>query len=563
MRPGFTTATPEPPKPANFWQRLIEPHPSLTEIGARHQARLIIIVALILTATNSIGALTSFLSTGEASAALVLLGLAFFSGIGYGLARRRHYRIGGYLIVWLLTASAFSNPSGAETISNSLYVYLIVAIVFASISFPFRYMLFYVVFCIVSIPLLSFVYPEYRNVGFDLAIFFPFGALMVISMRYRDTVERDRLAEVTAINKELEEVRNSLEIRVEDRTRQLEGQSLRLRVVAEIARDAASARDVSELLERGAQLIQDRFNYYQTGIYLLDGNREFAVLTASPTEAGRQMIANGFKLRVGETGIVGRVASSGEPRISLDTGLDAIYFNNPLLPNTRSEMALPLKVENRMLGVLDVQSDQPQAFNEEDSTIMQVLADQLAIAIERTQLFQQVEANLTELQQAYGRSTREGWKVLAESGLLSNAGYRFDNMRIQPINTTPELGMEAMQSGQMIVKGGHGDNSTGQTLAAIPVKLRGQSIGVVTVRLKEGHSSATVNTIEQAVERLSASLESARLFEEARLRADREQAISQVTTAISAASEFDSILKTTVEEIGKSLGDSEVTIQLM
>ncbi len=563
MRPGFTTATPEPPKPANFWQRLIEPHPSLTEIGARRQARLIIIVALILTATNLIGALTSFLSTGEVPAALVLLGLAFFSGIGYGFARRRHYRIGGYLIVWLLTASAFVNPSGAETISNSLYVYLIVAIVFAGISFPFRYMLFYVIFCIVSIPLLPFVYPEYQNVGFDLAIFFTFGALMVISMRYRDTVERDRLAEVTAINKELEEVRNSLETRVEDRTRQLEGQSLRLRVVAEIARDAASARDVTELLERGAQLIQDRFNYYQTGIYLLDGEREFAVLTASPTEAGRQMIASGYKLRVGETSIVGRVASSGKPRISLDTGLDAIYFNNPLLPDTHSEMALPLKVENRMLGVLDVQSDQPQAFNEEDSTIMQVLADQLAIAIERTQLFQQVEANLAELQQAYGRSTREGWRSLAESGLLSNAGYRFDNTRIQPINTTPELGMEAMQSGQMIVQGGHRNNPTGQTLAAIPVKLRGQSIGVVTVRLKEGHSSATVNTIEQAVERLSASLESARLFEEARLRADREQAISQVTTAISAASEFDSILKTTVEELGKSLGDSEVTIQLL
>jgi len=556
MKTGFTTVTPEPQKPATIWQRLFEPHPSLTEIGERHQARLIAIIALILTTTDVLGALASFFSTRQASAALVLLGLAFFSGIGYLLARRQRYRIGGYLIVWLLTASAFTNPSGADTISNSLYVYLIVAIIFASISFPFRYMVFYVVFCNIAIPVLPFFYPGYSNVGFDLAIFFPFGVLALTSMRYRDNVERGRLAEVTAINKELEDIKNSLELRVDERTKQVEGQSLRLRVVAEIARDAATARDIAELLDRGAQLIQDRFNYYHTGIFLLDANREFAVLTASPSEAGRRMITDGHKLRVGQVGIVGRVAASGEPRVTLDTGSDAVHFNNPLLPNTHSEMALPLKVENRIIGVLDVQSDQPQAFNDEDIAIMQILADQLAIAIERTQLFQQVDENLRELQQAYGRATREGWKSLAESGLLSNAGYLFDNVRIQPIETTSESGAKAMQTGNMVTQ-------TESGLVAIPVKLRGQSIGAVTVKLKEGYNPNTISTIEQAVERLAASLESARLFEEARLRADREQAISQVTSSISAATDFDTILRTTVEEIGKSLGNSEVSIQIL
>lgn len=549
-------ATPEQPKPVSVWQRLFEPHPSLSDVGERRQARLIAIIALILTVTNTIGALASYLSTGEYLAALVLIGLGIFSGIGYGLSRGRRFRIGGYLIVWLLTASAFTNPSRADTISNSLYVYLLVAMVFASISFPFRYMVFYVVFSNAAIIGLPLIYPDYSNVGLDLAIFLPLGALILTSMRYRDNVERDRLAEVTAINKELESIKNNLEKRVEERTEQLEGQSLRLRVVAEIARDAASARNVSELLDRGAQLIHDRFNYYHTGIFLLDANREFAVLTASPSEAGRKMIADGHKLRVGQVGIVGRVAASGEPRITLDTGLDAIHFNNPLLPSTHSEMALPLKVENRVVGVLDVQSDQPQAFNDDDVAIMQVLADQLAIAIERTKLFQQVEENLKELQQAYGRATREGWKSLAESGLLSNAGYRFDNVRIQPINTTPELGAEAMQTGSMVSQNENG-------LVAIPIKLRGQSIGAVTAKLKEGHNPNTVSTIEQAVERLAASLESARLFEEARLRADREQAISHVTSSISSATDFDAILRTTVEEIGKSLGDSEVSIQIL
>ena len=113
-----------------------------------------------------------------------------------------------------------------------------------------------------------------------------------------------------------------------------------------------------------------------------------------------------------------------------------------------------------------------------------------------------------------------------------------------------------MQTGNMVSQSQNG-------MIAIPIKLRGQPIGAVTAKLKEGHNPNTVSTIEQAVERLAASLESARLFEEARLRADREQAIAQVTSSISSATDFDTILRTTVEEIGKSLGDSEVSIQIL
>lgn len=361
---------------------------------------------------------------------------------------------------------------------------------------------------------------------------------------------------------ELKGIQATLEQRVAERTRELEEQSRRLLVAAEIARDAASSRDLGELLERAGRLVQERFGYYHTGIFLLDKRKEFAVLMASPTEAGKQMIVNNHKLRVGEVGIVGRVASTGEPRITLDTGLDAVHFNNPLLPNTRSEMALPLKVENTLIGVLDVQSEQPQAFNRDDITILQALADQLANAIERTRLMQQQEQNLRELEQAYGRTTRHNWKSLAESGLLTNSGYRFDNVRIQPINDIPELGNEALQSGNVVMHG-NGKHATDQELIAIPIKLRGQSVGVVTAKLKKGYSPNTVDTIKQAVERLALSLESARLYEEARLRADREQAIAQVTSGISSASEFDAILRTTVEEIGRTLGDSEVSIQLV
>jgi putative methionine-R-sulfoxide reductase with GAF domain len=362
---------------------------------------------------------------------------------------------------------------------------------------------------------------------------------------------------------QLQEIIGKLEQRVADRTQDLESQSFRLRVAAEIARDAASSRDLSDLLARAADLIINRFGFYHIGIFLLDSNKEYAVLVASPTEAGRQMIANNHKLRVGEVGIVGRVSATGEPRITLNTGDDVIFFNNPNLPQTRSEMALPLKVENNVIGVLDVQSDQPQAFNEEDITIMQVMADQLATAIERTRLLQEVEKNLKELEGAYGQFTRDNWKKLANGMGAGSMGYRFDNIRLEPITRLPELAEDAFKTGTIISSNGSHKEAGKEQTVAIPIKLREQTIGVVSVKLKEGYDANTIAIIESAVERLASAMESARLYEEARMRADRELSISRVTTAISASTEYEQILQTTVREIGNILSDTEVSIQIL
>jgi len=378
------------------------------------------------------------------------------------------------------------------------------------------------------------------------------------SQRNLEAVRRNE-SELRESNEELTTLRDTLEQRVGERTRLLEKRANQFEIISNVARSIASINNLDELLLPVAQSIVENFGFYHTGIFLIDEASEYAVLVASPTDAGKQMIASGHKLRVGEIGIVGRVASSGEPRIASDTGFDLIHFNNPLLPETRSEMALPLKVENNIIGVLDVQSEMQQAFNEEDLAVMQVLADQLAIAIERTRLLQQVETNLRELEQAYTGLTNEGWKSLVESGLITNSGYRFDNVRIQPISAPPKLGEKAMQTGSMINE----DNGAGPGTIALPIKIRGHAIGAVTVQLKESHDTGTINTIEQAIERLAGSLESARLFEEARSRANREQAISHITTNISSATGFDSILRTTIEEIGRSLGDAEVSIQIV
>ena len=366
---------------------------------------------------------------------------------------------------------------------------------------------------------------------------------------------------VNAFNRMTAQLRNSivdLEQRVADRTRDLENQTLHLRAAAEIVRDAASARDLNELLKRSAELILDRFNFYHVGIFLLDKNREYAVLAASPTEAGQKMIAKYYRLLVGEARPVGRVAATGEPRITLKTGSGEGHFDNILLPDTQSEMALPLKVESTVIGVLDIQSNQLQAFNQDDIAIMQVMADQLATAIERTRLLEEVERNLKELERSHGQYTREGWQRFGRSGQISHQGYRFDNIRIEPITELQAVGKEALATGKLVSSNGDATN-----VIAIPIKLRGQTIGVVNAKLKEGSGKNTLTTIEAAIERLASALESARLYEEASLRADREQSISQVTSAISSSTEYEDILRTVVMEIGSMLNNTEVGIQIL
>jgi FOG: GAF domain len=200
----------------------------------------------------------------------------------------------------------------------------------------------------------------------------------------------------------LRELTRELEKRVGERTRQLAETSLRLQeanrdlarrtaqleAASEVARRAAAIRDVQTLLDETVRLISQRFGFYHAGVFLVDEAGEYAVLRAASSEGGQRMLARGHRLAVGEVGIVGYVAGTGKPRIALDVGEDAVFFSNPDLPHTHSEMALPLKVGERVIGVLDVQSVEPSAFTDEDVAVLQTMADQIALAIENARLLQ-------------------------------------------------------------------------------------------------------------------------------------------------------------------------------
>ncbi len=544
--------TPLTAPPPTLWRRVtqffFEAHPSITEGSARRQARLVSIIASVITATNIIAMTTVFFVVGNLRAGVVLIGLTIASTVGYALSRTQFHKIGAYTIVWTLALAAFVGGSPGN-LSNSLYSNLIPALVIASITFPFRYMTFFVVLSNIVIALLPFVYNGYTNIGLDLSVFIPFSLLIMIAVRYRDNVERDRLAKLQQVNQELTSLSNELEQRVRERTAKLEERARQLQAVTEVARAAASFQDLERLLTNSTRLISESFGFYHVGIFLLDDEGQHAILRAANSEGGQRMLARRHMLPVDLNSIVGYTAKTQAARIALDTGADAVYFNNPDLPETCSEMAVPLKVGTRLIGILDVQSTQKNAFSEEDIAILGTLGDQLAVAMDNTRLLTETRRALITVEQTYQRYFNQAWAQFARS--LKREGYRYQDGSVLPLDEKSKEKREEVNN---------------KSSLSIPLLVRGQDIGTLDILPKSEErkwSTDEIVLLEAAAERAALALESARLLEEAQKRAAREQAISEIANSLSRTSKVETILQTTVEELGRRLSSTRgVTIAL-
>jgi PAS domain S-box-containing protein len=353
----------------------------------------------------------------------------------------------------------------------------------------------------------------------------------------------------------------------------LQRRAMQLQTAAEVARDATTAQELDELLNRTVNLVRDRFGFYHVGIFLVDEQGEYAILTAASGRAGQAMLEHGYKLKAGETGIVGYVTSRGQPRIALDVGADAVHFKNPYLPETRSELALPLKAGGQVIGALDVQSQQSAAFDQEDVQVLQIMADQLAVSIQNLRLLREMQQTVRELEVAYGSYTRRSWITFAQGGTRPR-GYRYRRLGIEPaVEQSPEA-LEALQRGQPVITTLQPDNPAASSTAqdneqtaasslAVPIKLRGQTVGVLNLRFEEATlAQETVSMVEEIAERLALVLENARLMQEAQALVSREQRINLISSQVRSSISLDTILQNTVRELGRALGASRTFIQL-
>jgi len=370
-------------------------------------------------------------------------------------------------------------------------------------------------------------------------------------------------------NQMTEQLRNliqSLETRVAERTQSLERRAVQFQVTSEVAREAAAIQSPEKLLKDVASLIPDRFGFDHTGIFLIEkmdapettsdssnSTEDFAVLRAASSEGGQRMLKRGHRLKVGQQGIVGYVASTGLPRIALDVGQDAVFFNNPDLPLTRSEMALPLKIQNKVIGVLDVQSNLPSAFKDDDIAILQIMADQLALAIENTRLLSESQHAFQELEKAYGLHVRAGWNKRLSNKPLTVRFARKENNRPIRIDTgAAEQQREAKA----------GDTASEMIT---PIELRGHQIGILRLRRageEEAWTSSEKDLIRETVNQLALSLENARLLEEIRERATQETLINQVVTKTQSSLNLETVMRTAVKELASLAPLSRIRIRL-
>ncbi len=368
---------------------------------------------------------------------------------------------------------------------------------------------------------------------------------------------------------QLQDTLGGLERRIAERTADVELARLLserraqdLQAISEVSRTISTEQRLEILLPLVTRLVSERFDFYHVGIFFVDATKQFAILQAANSEGGKRMLDRGHRLEVGLTGIVGTVAQTGQARIALDVGSDAAFFDNPDLPTTRSEMALPLNYRGETIGVLDVQSVKPGAFTESDANTLSILADQVAIAIENARLFSQTQQARDEAEALYNQFQQAEWKNFTQQE--STLGYNQSSIGgklLTKLVETAEI-REALQKGQVVVF----DDKTAKTLPSIslPVKLRGQTIGVLNIKAPTKHrkwNQDEINLAQAVSDRLALALDNARLLQESQRRASKEAKIGEVTAKIGASINMRNVLQTAVEELGRALPGSEVVIQ--
>lgn len=345
--------------------------------------------------------------------------------------------------------------------------------------------------------------------------------------------------DLNAMTENLGSLINDLEQRVEERTSGLMKKTDQLRAASYIARRTADVQDLSTLLQTVVTLITDQFGFYHAGIFLMNETGDEVILMAASSEGGKRMVSKGHSLKAGSQGIVGYAAAEKKPRIALDVGSDAVYFDNPDLPITRSEAALPLIIRSKVLGVLDIQSDQLQAFSMDDIDVLQTLADQVAVALDNARLLDEAQTALMQIETLTALRTRETWKQRVP---ISGLAYTYTPLGLRTGKASENLNAQVN----------------------IPITLRGQKIGSISVARKDNAPWSVIDKemISEVAYQTGLAIDNVRLVEEAQQHARQERTVGELATRFSQSMDIDTLLQTAARELGQIANVAEVSVYI-
>ncbi len=520
-----------------FWSTLFGPHPKVMGWRGRQRARLLAAITLGLFVVTAPLLLTGLIPSGERATAGATVALFL---VAYALSRTRWPQWGAALLVAGLIAIPFGSillvfrdPAAAARAE----LFLLLPILLAALLLEARaatalngLTVLGLVAALVFVPWLTREHAMMPLVVITLAT-----VLASIGGFIQE-------ADVQTIQKqagELDVYSQSLKDEIE-----------RIMTTAEVGRVIAGARELEALLNQVVNLIIERFEFYHAQVFLVDEAGQYAVLRESTGTAGEELLARGHRLAVGSQSVIGQVTARGKAVAASDTDADPIHRRNELLPHTRSELALPLRVGGRVIGALDIQSVKPSAFGEVDMSVFQTMADQLAIAIENARLFERAQRDLEDIELLNRQLTGEAWRKFI-SGRPSPVlvGYKSDALDVQPV-TSGELD--------------EAERVEADGTLSLPLTVRGETIGVLDLKPRSGEApdEETESMLEAVAERVALALDGARLGEQVQRQAEFQELLSRLSAELQATPDLDVLLRTVVKETSKVLGTSRGFVHL-
>jgi GAF domain-containing protein/DNA-binding response OmpR family regulator/HAMP domain-containing protein/anti-sigma regulatory factor (Ser/Thr protein kinase) len=352
-----------------------------------------------------------------------------------------------------------------------------------------------------------------------------------------DTERKDEIGQLSnslnALARQTRLLINTLEARVARRVSDIER-------ISEISRDLSTIQTLDDLYERSVDQLREEFGFYHVQIFLLNDPRNAAVVVGSTGEIGQQLLARRHSLEVGSQSIIGQVTEKGRPFITLDTKSSEVPHKfNPLLPGTRSEMALPMRAAGQLMGALDVQSERPDAFDENDVRTFQVLADQLASTISNLRLIEKSRADAEQVASLNRQLTRAGWSEYTRDN--ANLAFRYDQVRVEPL---PE--------------GDLADASPNALSAEL--NIRGEMIGTLSAMLPPNMELGQEDRqiFRAVVDRVSLALENVRLAENTRRTLEQIERLYNTSQELGAALD----VQTVYTVVGGTFSQFEIVDQL-
>ena len=422
------------------------------------------------------------------------------------------------------------------------------------------------------------------------------GALVVQDLECEKRFNLDDLNFLTALSTQAAKAINNIHLL--ERNRRI---ALELETVAEISREVSSSLIVDELLHRAVALLHERFNYYLAGVYLVDATNEYAVIREAIGEAGLQLKRSAHKVGVGSKSIIGFVTDQKELLVINDTAKDPNYDANPLLPETRSEACFPLRVGERILGVLDVQSQHPYVFTDENIRILQILADQLAIAVVNSELFAEAQERLSQHRLLHHVTTAAASSSSIQEALLSTVqglqvalgGDQISIMMADKEQSNLEvkasIGYPNEESARLKVPFGVGVtgwvaahrqslrigdttkdsryisvNPKVRSELAIPLVYRNEVLGIVNVESPRlnAYSENDEEMLGTLAGSLAAIIAHSRLLDQYRQQVERERLLSEITNKIRRTTNPALILSITADELSKALNTRRTQVEI-